>query len=633
MLELLWLIPALPLAGYLLLLLIGARLSRRHIAWAGAGSVGAAALITGLVAVEFIPQLSHRTFYRQVLWSWLNTSGLTVEIAWHLDALSLLMLLVVTGIGFLIHLYSISYMDGDEGYRRFFAYMNLFVAAMVTLVLADNLLLFYVGWEGVGLCSYLLIGFWYRDRENGAAAQKAFIVTRIGDTALAIGLFIIFSHLGTLSMQEVAIRAVDTWSVGSTLATAVAALLLIGALGKSAQLPLHVWLPDAMAGPTPVSALIHAATMVTAGVYLIARMHSLFTLAPAMQLAVAVIGVLTLLLAAVNALMQRDIKRVLAYSTISQIGYMFLALGVGAWSAALFHFMTHACFKALLFLAAGSVILSLHHEQDMYRMGGLRRSLPVTFWTFLIGAAALSGVPLITSGFYSKDWILWSAWSSPFSNHWLWIGGIIGTMLTGLYSFRMVLLVFFGEQRTKPGPEAGPIVSIPLVLLALLALTVGFLEVPRTLGDLPLFSHYLGHTLPNQASVPEMDVGEEVRKQIVAGFMSLLGIGLAFSAFFPRTDPSGRTAYPSWRYHVAALWQKEWGFDHTYDRLLVRPWFSLTRASGDVIDRAYQHLIDTISLTHGQFVRTQTGKVRWYAATLAVGAFVLLGLFIGFRPR
>ena len=633
MLSLLWLIPALPLAGFLLLTSLGDRFSRRHIAWVGSGSVGVAALITGLVALDFIPQLSHRTSYRQVSWSWLNTSGLTVEIAWHLDALSLLMLLVVTGIGFLIHLYSTSYMSGDEGYRRFFAYMNLFVAAMVTLVLADNLLLFYVGWEGVGLCSYLLIGFWYRDPKNGAAAQKAFIVTRIGDTALAIGLFIIFSHLGTLSMQEVSMRAADMWPVGSTLATTVAALLLIGALGKSAQLPLHVWLPDAMAGPTPVSALIHAATMVTAGVYLIARMHDLFTLAPSMQLAVAVIGVLTLLLAAINALMQRDIKRVLAYSTISQIGYMFLALGVGAWSAALFHFLTHACFKALLFLSAGSVILSLHHEQDMYRMGGLRRSLPLTFWTFLIGAAALSGVPLITSGFYSKDWILWSAWSSPVSNHWLWIGGIIGTMLTGLYSFRMVFLVFFGEQRTNPGPEAGPAISIPLILLALLALTVGFLEVPRTLGDLPLFSRYLGHTLPDQAAVPETHALEEVRKQIVAGFMSLLGIGLAFSAFFPRTGPSGFTTYPSWRYNVAALWQKEWGFDHTYDRLLVRPWLSLTSTSGDAIDRVYQRLIDAISLTHGQFVRTQTGKVRWYAATLAIGSLVLLGFFIGFRPR
>jgi NADH-quinone oxidoreductase subunit L len=543
------------------------------------------------------------------------------------------MLLVVTGIGFLIHLYSTGYMSGDDGYRRFFAYMNLFVAAMVTLVLADNLLLFYVGWEGVGLCSYLLIGFWYRNPENGAAAQKAFIVTRIGDTALAIGLFVIYSYLGTLSMHEASLRAADTWPVGSTLVTAVAALLLFGALGKSAQLPLHVWLPDAMAGPTPVSALIHAATMVTAGVYLIARMHGIFALAPAVQFAVAVIGVLTLLLAAVNALMQRDIKRVLAYSTISQIGYMFLALGVGAWSAALFHFLTHACFKALLFLAAGSVILSLHHEQDMLRMGGLRRSLPLTFWTFLIGAAALSGVPFITSGFYSKDWILWSVWSSPFSHHWLWIGGLIGTMLTGLYSFRMVFMVFFGEQRIKPGPEAGPAVSIPLVLLALLAMTVGFLELPRTLGDVPLFSHYLTHTLPNQASAPEMDAGEEVRTQVTAGFMAVLGIGLAFVSFFPGTVRSGRSALLSWHYNVAELWLREWGFDQAYDRLFVRPWLSFTSTTGDAIDRAYQGFVEAINMAHEHIVRTQTGLVRWYAATLAVGALVLLGFVIGWQPR
>jgi NADH-quinone oxidoreductase subunit L len=663
MLSLLWLIPALPLAGYLGLVILGNRLSRRQTAWIGTGSVGAAALVTGLVALEFIPQLSHRASYRQVLWTWMDTAGLTAEVAWHLDALSLLMLLVVTGIGFLIHLYSTEYMADsgqagvpapagrageigqwgvpappgrageNEGYRRFFAYMNLFVAAMATLVLADNLLLFYVGWEGVGLCSYLLIGFWYRDPENGAAARKAFIVTRIGDTGLAIGLFLIFSYLGTLSMQEVSLRASDTWPVGSTLATTVAALLLIGALGKSAQLPLHVWLPDAMAGPTPVSALIHAATMVTAGVYLIARMHGLFALAPSVQSAVAVIGVLTLLLAAVNAFMQRDIKRVLAYSTISQIGYMFLALGVGAWSAAMFHFLTHACFKALLFLAAGSVILSLHHEQDMLRMGGLRQSLPLTFWTFLIGAAALSGVPFITSGFYSKDWILWSAWSSPSGHHWLWIGGVIGALLTGLYSFRMVFLVFFGEQRTKPGPEAGPAVSIPLILLALLAVTVGFLELPRTLGDLPLFSHYLAHTLPNQVSVPEMDVADEARTQVTAGFMSLLGIGLAFSSFFPRTSRAGGSALPSWHENVAALWQREWGFDHMYDRLFVRPWLSFTSTTGDAIDRAYQGFVDAISATHEHVARTQTGLVRWYAATMAIGALVLLGLFIGWQPR
>ncbi len=422
-LPLLWLIPALPLAGFLTLTLIGDRLSRRHMAWVGAGSVGGAALVTALVAVDFVGRLPDTASYRHTLWTWIETSGLSVGIAWYLDALSLLMTAVITGVGFLIHVYSIEYMREDEGYRRFFAYMNLFVACMLTLVLADNLLLLYLGWEGVGLCSYLLIGFWYRQSANGAAAQKAFIVTRIGDTAFAIGLFLLFANLRTLSIQEVQSLAAQAWPIGSDIAMLVAALFLAGAVGKSAQLPLQVWLPDAMAGPTPVSALIHAATMVTAGVYLIARMHTLFTLAPPVQYAVAIIGVVTLLLAGLSALAQRDIKRILAYSTISQIGYMFLALGVGAWSAALFHFLTHACFKALLFLAAGAVIVSVHHEQDIFRMGGLRRPLPLTFWTFLIGAAALSGLPLITSGFYSKDWILWSAWSSPIGGPWLWLGG------------------------------------------------------------------------------------------------------------------------------------------------------------------------------------------------------------------
>ena len=312
------------------------------------------------------------------------------------------MILVVTFVGFWIHLYSAEFMRHDEGYSRFFAYMNLFVASMLTLLLADNLLLLYLGWEGVGLCSYLLIGFWYRDPANGAAARKAFIVTRVGDTAMLLGLFLLFTSLGTLQIQDLMHRASEQWAVGSALAVAAALLLLGGAVGKSAQLPLQVWLPDAMAGPTPTSALIHAATMVTAGVYLIARTHVLFALAPAAQFAVAVVGAATLVLAGCSALTQHDIKRVLAYSTVSQIGYMFLALGVGAWSAAIFHFVTHAFFKALLFLAAGVIIEALHDEHSIFRMGGLRKELPVAFWTFLIGGCSLAGLPFITAGFLQQ---------------------------------------------------------------------------------------------------------------------------------------------------------------------------------------------------------------------------------------
>jgi NADH-quinone oxidoreductase subunit L len=448
MLELVWLIPLLPFVGFLVLAIAGSRLSQPQVALIGVGSVGLAALLAILVAVSFLGSLPSRPAYGQTLWTWMAVAGFTPTIGLYLDALSLIMVLVVTGVGWLIHLYAAEFMQPEEGYSRFFAYMNLFVGSMLTLVLADNLLLLYLGWEGVGLCSYLLIGFWYLDATNGQAARKAFLVTRLGDTAMAIGLFMLFTNLGTLDIQALMQRAVQTWPVGAGMATAVAALLLGGAVGKSAQLPLHTWLPDAMAGPTPVSALIHAATMVTAGVYLIARLHVLFTLAPGVQAVVAVSGVLTLLIAGCSALVQRDIKRVLAYSTISQIGYMFLALGVGAWSAAIFHLMTHAFFKALLFLAAGAVILSLHHEHDIFHMGGLWRRLPFVFVTFLIGSASLAGFPLITAGFFSKDLILWQTWASVHSSRWLWGAGVVGALLTTVYSFRLVFRVFFGPERT-----------------------------------------------------------------------------------------------------------------------------------------------------------------------------------------
>ncbi len=642
-LRLLWLIPALPLAGFLLLALYGGRLSRRQVAWVGCGSVGMAAVTTALVGVDFFQGFPDRASYHQTLWNWIDTSGMTVGVSWYLDALSLLMVAVITGIGFLIHLYSAEYLSGTgeagvsapvgregedhQGYARFFAYMNLFVAAMLTLVLADNLLLLYLGWEGVGLCSYLLIGFWYREPEYGTAAQKAFIVTRIGDTAFAIGLFILFTQLKSLSIQQVQSLATEAWPVGSNVAAIVAVLFLIGAVGKSAQLPLQVWLPDAMAGPTPVSALIHAATMVTAGVYLIARMHHLFALAPLVQEVIAVIGLTTLLLAATSALVQHDIKRVLAYSTMSQIGYMFLALGVGAWSAALFHFLTHSCFKALLFLAAGSVIHSLHHEQDIFRMGGLRRQLPWTFWTFLIGAAAMSGVPLITAGFYSKDWILWSVWSSPLSHQWIWFGALLGTMLTGLYSFRLIFRVFFGEVRTQPTGEPGLAMRIPLVVLAFLSLTVGFLEVPHTLGHLSLFGPYLSQVLPMIEARPGMDESSEALEQLAVTVSALLGIGLAAVLFLPGSNFAARWANLSTVRPLVTFLQRGWGFDRLYDRVFVRAWFHLTRNPGEIIDRGYEWLTVGAESCHGWMSHTQTGHVRWYAATIVVGTLMLLGLF------
>ncbi len=348
----------------------------------------------------------------------------------------------------------------------------------------------------MGLCSYLLIGFWYQDSANGTAAQKAFIVTRVGDTAFAIGLFLLFTHLGTLDIQELMSRAAQQWPVGSTLAIAASALLLGGAVGKSAQLPLQTWLPDAMAGPTPTSALIHAATMVTAGVYLIARTHVLFSLAPPAQFAVAVVGAATLLLAGCSALVQSDIKRVLAYSTISQIGYMFLALGVGAWSAAIFHLMTHAFFKALLFLAAGIVIQALHHEHDIFKMGGLRNDLPYAFWGFVIGGSALAGLPLITAGFYSKDLILWQAWSSAQGSRALWIAGVVGVLLTSIYIYRLIFLVFYGEKKMEVAHRPGWQIKLPVVVLCVLSIVGGFVNIPASLGNVSAFTNLLHSALP-----------------------------------------------------------------------------------------------------------------------------------------
>ena len=540
MFSLLWLVPALPIAGFLGLTLLGQYFPRRVTALVGVGSVALSAIVACLITVAFVfaPPPDHT--YVEAFWTWIQVGGFAPNVAFHLDPLSLVMMLVITFVGSLIHLYSSEFMIEEEGYARFFAIMNLFVGAMLILVLADNLLLLYLGWEGVGLCSYLLIGFWYKDPANGRAARKAFIVTRIGDTAMIIGIFLLFDNLGTLQIQLLMQRATQQWAVGSGLAIAAALLLLGGAVGKSAQLPLQIWLPDAMAGPTPVSALIHAATMVTAGVYLIARTHTLFALAPAVQLAVAIIGALTLLLAGFSALNQRDIKRVLAYSTMSQIGYMFLALGVGAWSAAIFHFMTHAFFKALLFLSAGVIVLRLHHEHDIFKMGGLRKQLPLTFWVFLIGASSLSALPLVTAGFYSKDLILWSTWSSSSGGPWLWAAGLIGALLTSIYAFRVVFMTFYGEpgslvKEASPIRRPGIAMKIPLVVLAVLSVVAGLLEVSPSLGNLPLFTTFMHMILPPYPVSLSLQgkAGEGVRAvlQIVTALVSLGGIGIAYVLF------------------------------------------------------------------------------------------------------
>jgi len=628
MLDYLWLVPALPLGGYLILALLGARLSRRLTAVVGAGSVGLAAVTASLVAYGFWVGEPPGHAYTQTLWVWLNTAGFNPAIAFYLDALSVVMMLVVTWVGFLIHLYSTEFMIDEDGYSRFFAYMNLFVSAMLTLVLADNLLLLYLGWEGVGLCSYLLIGFWYTKPENGYAARKAFVVTRVGDTAMAVGLFLLFTHLGTLQIQDVMTRAREVWPVGSALPIAAALLLLGGAVGKSAQLPLQTWLPDAMAGPSPVSALIHAATMVTAGVYLIARTHVLFTLAPPVLTLVAVIGAATLLLAGFSGLTQRDIKRVLAYSTISQIGYMFLALGVGAWSAAIFHFMVHAFFKALLFLGAGSIILALDHEHDMFKMGGLRRQLPTTFWTFLIGSGALAAVPLVTAGFYSKDLIIWQSYASARGSVGLWTAALAGALLTSLYTFRMVILTFFGPAGMQAGRKPGWRINLPMIVLAVLSLTAGFIELPKSIGNLPTLSDFLTSALPATVITAARE-GRESLFELISGCVSLCGILVIY--LFLRTAPrfTEKLVQTPLGASLHRWWFAGWGFDKLYNWTVVYPYVWLARINrNDVVDLVYRWIAWLNQMGYRALSATQTGRVRNYAVGLAIGAVFVIGLVV-----
>ncbi len=624
MVTILWLIPALPLAGFVVLAILGRSLPRRAVAWIGTGAVGLAALLAIILAWRFIGSPPPGDALTTTAWTWFEAGGLRPGISFHLDALSLVFTLVVTFVGFLIHLYSAGFMAGDDGYGRFFAYMNLFVGSMLVLVLAANLLVLYLGWEGVGLCSYLLIGFWFKDPANVRAAEKAFIVTRIGDTALAVGLFLIYSRLGTLDIQAVGAQALAQCPVGSTLAIVASALLLGGAVGKSAQLPLQTWLPDAMAGPTPVSALIHAATMVTAGVYLIARMHVLFELAPPVRLAVGLIGAATLLMAGVSALVQVDIKRILAYSTISQVGYMFLALGAGAWSAAVFHFVTHAFFKALLFLGAGVIILGLEDEHDIFKMGGLRRELPLVFWTFLAGSVSLAALPLVTAGFYSKEWILAATFASGDRGHWLWIAGLAGAFLTALYTFRMVFVVFAwpATSPVRRRPVAG--MTVPLVVLAVLSLGVGFLETPRALGNVPVFSNFLKPILGGRRLEPE-SLAEDAGLIIISSLVVAAGLFLAWFIYrrkpSPEPAPEGAKAvHPAHRFLRSG-----WGFDWLYDRLFVRPLAWLARVNrNDVVDLPFRGLAGAANAGHAVLARTQTGRLRWYAAALAVGAAVVI---------
>ena len=624
--NLFWLIVILPFFGALILAIFGASISKKLAGAIGCTSVGAAWILATIMSVRYLTSGSSEGI-NATLYPWMNVDGLRVGMGLHLDALSLVMMMVVTFVGFLIHLYAAQSMYDEDGYSRFFAYMNLFVGSMLTLVLADNLLLLYLGWEGVGLCSYLLIGFWYQDKNNVIAAQKAFIVTRIGDTALAIGLFLLFREFGTLDIQTILAAAPNVLTIAG--ATVIAFLIIGGAIGKSAQVPLQTWLPDAMAGPTPVSALIHAATMVTAGVYLIARMHTIFQMSQVAMFAVAVIGTVTLFYSGFSALVQRDIKRVLAYSTISQIGYMFLALGVGAWTAAMFHFATHAFFKALLFLSAGVVIDAQHREHDLFKMGGLRRRLPIAFWTFLIGAASLSALPLITAGFYSKDAILFASYSSELGSTWFFAAGLISALITAAYSFRVLFLAFYGEQKIEVSKLPGSLMKLALVILAFFSLTVGFIGMPELITRFDPFAELMANVFPPVTAVPGRSGHDtEVLLLITSSIISLLGICSAY-IYFKRNRFSEAVEKSSILRALHRFFFEGWGFDWLYDTLFVRPFKAIAYINRrDVIDKFFAGLGEAARLANEGLSATQTGRLRNYAMGLVMGAVILTAIVL-----
>ncbi|MDW7982471.1 MAG: NADH-quinone oxidoreductase subunit L [Thermomicrobium sp.] len=622
--EWLVVIPLAPLLAAVINVLVGKWWIRERAHWLAVPAVGLS-FLASVGAAWFV--LGRRELLRQPLYTWIVAGNLHVPVELVVDELTAVMLLVVTGVSFLVHVYSIGYMKHDPGYYRFFAWLPLFVFSMVMLVLASNFLVLFVFWEAVGLCSYLLIGFWFRRRSAAEAAKKAFIVNRIGDLGFALGLMLLFTSLGTLDYEAV-FHAVAELPPGT--ATVIALLLFIGAIGKSAQLPLFVWLPDAMEGPTPVSALIHAATMVTAGIFMVARAHPLFLASPIALWVVAAIGALTAFVAATIATTQFDIKRVIAYSTVSQLGYMAMALGVGAWVAAIFHLFTHAFFKALLFLGSGAVMHALHDELDMRRMGGLKRWMPLTYWTFVIGAAANAGL-LPLAGFWSKDEILVGAWvgGAPV----LTLVGLAAAFFTSLYMFRAVFLTFHGQPRFDPHHlhphDPPPTMAGPLVLLALGAALAGFVGVPPENG----WIHHVLEPVFETAPHHKVPLGLTVAIAAASTAVAIVGAWVAYAAYVRGTlSPSALAERLGPLYRLAA---NGWYFDESYRRFVVRPldtaahWLWRAVDVG-VIDGTVNGLARIVTSTAQLWRRLQTGLVANYALVIALGTVLLVGAYLAF---
>jgi len=621
--DLVWLVPLIPLIGFIINGLGRNTLSKSLIGFIGSSVI----FISFAISVGIFFELSgsasksHEIF----LFDWISAGNLNIPLSFLVDPLSAIMLLIITGVGFLIHIYSIGYMHSDEGFGKFFSYLNLFIFFMLLLVLGSNYIVMFIGWEGVGLCSYLLLGFWFTNSEYASAAKKDFVMNRIGDLGFLIAVFMIFTVFGSVEFAAIFPKAAGM-EPGNTAIAFICLLLFIGACGKSAQLPLFTWLPDAMAGPTPVSALIHAATMVTAGIYMIVRSNVLFDLAPFIQHIIAVVGLATAILAAIIALTQTDIKKVLAYSTVSQLGYMFLGLGVGAYDGAFFHVITHAFFKALLFLCAGSVIHALHHEQDMRHMGGLRKKLPVTFLTMLIGTIAIAGLPPF-SGFFSKDEILAHVFVH---NKAMWAIAVFGAFLTAFYMFRMLFLTFYGQYRgthhTEEHIHESPkSMTFPLIVLAVLSAVGGLIGIPEVLGGNHWLSHWLSPVIKHHAETPDHTTEYILMAVSVVGV--LISIGIAYSRYIgqnhiPLPEEAKRPVLANISYHKFYI-------DELYDAIIRKPLDALSTFFYKIVDRKIiDGFVNGLGWGAGEASKglrlVQSGNVGFYIFMMVIGIISLL---------
>jgi NADH-quinone oxidoreductase subunit L len=645
MIELVWLIPFFPLVGFLINGLLGMDFREKVIGWIGSLSVGASFVVAVLIFLELLGMDPGDRSVQTVVYTWMVSGEFQVPIGFLVDPLSMVMMLVVTGVGFIIHVYSIGYMHGETGFRRYFCYLNLFVFSMLLLVCSNNFLLLFVGWEGVGLCSYLLIGYYYETKSAPDAGKKAFIVNRIGDFGFLLGMFLIFWTFGTLDFTEVFHAAPDKLVAGGTLVTGITLLLFLGATGKSAQIPLYTWLPDAMEGPTPVSALIHAATMVTAGVYMVARCSVLYAMAPVSLTTVAVIGGATAFFAATIGMTQFDIKRVLAYSTISQLGYMFMACGVGAFASGIFHLMTHAFFKALLFLAAGSVMHAMSGELDMRRMGNLRKHLPHTHMTYLIGTLAIAGI-IPFAGFFSKDEILFYAFER---NPAFWVIGAVAALMTSFYMFRSVYMTFYGESRVSKEAahhlhESPPLMIVPLQILALLSFVGGLVGIPmihgwHVFGDFlkPVFEPaqaiIAGVGAHGEAHAAEGHHNVALELILMATSLAIAVAGLFIARYMYLVDKNAPVRVITYfRSLHSAIFNKYW-VDELYDWLFVQPLIRFSNLLWKVFDDSFIDGIVNGAATvvrgfGGGLRRLQSGIAKDYALSILIGMLVIIGYLV-----